>query len=139
MIGVAEMMNFPGVVGGAEGELAKLALARHVDGHRRDGERAARPVTKERLRGKDGDHRDDRDRGREDARREAAARTSEPAHESAGHSQQSRHHSCPHKQDDRVDTKNYKWFRPRFIAFDIDQPIAQRQKLQRQSGGKENI
>jgi adenine deaminase len=33
VIGVAEMMNFPGVVGGAESELAKLALARHVDGH----------------------------------------------------------------------------------------------------------
>jgi adenine deaminase len=33
VIGLAEMMNFPGVVSGAEGELAKLALARHVDGH----------------------------------------------------------------------------------------------------------
>ncbi len=33
VIGLAEMMNFPGVVAGAETELAKLALARHVDGH----------------------------------------------------------------------------------------------------------
>ena len=33
VIGLAEMMNFPGVIGGATGELAKLALARHVDGH----------------------------------------------------------------------------------------------------------
>jgi adenine deaminase len=35
MIGLAEMMNFPGVVNGSEAELAKLALegARHVDGH----------------------------------------------------------------------------------------------------------
>jgi adenine deaminase len=33
VIGLAEMMNFPGVVSGAESELAKLALARHVDGH----------------------------------------------------------------------------------------------------------
>jgi adenine deaminase len=33
VIGLAEMMNFPGVVGGAEAELAKLALAEHVDGH----------------------------------------------------------------------------------------------------------
>jgi adenine deaminase len=33
VIGLAEMMNFPGVVGGAPAELAKLALAEHVDGH----------------------------------------------------------------------------------------------------------
>ena len=33
VIGLAEMMNFPGVVSGAPEELAKLALARHVDGH----------------------------------------------------------------------------------------------------------
>src|ERR671923_2480840 len=37
VIGVAEMMNFPGVIGGDEAELAKLALqepdAGHVDGH----------------------------------------------------------------------------------------------------------
>ena len=35
VLGLAEMMNFPGVVAGAPGELEKLALdgARHVDGH----------------------------------------------------------------------------------------------------------
>jgi adenine deaminase len=33
VLGVAEMMNFPGVVAGAESELAKVRLARHVDGH----------------------------------------------------------------------------------------------------------
>ncbi|HVW90291.1 MAG TPA: amidohydrolase family protein, partial [Gaiellaceae bacterium] len=33
VLGLAEMMNFPGVVSGAESELAKLALAHHVDGH----------------------------------------------------------------------------------------------------------
>jgi adenine deaminase len=33
VLGLAEMMNFPGVVRGAPTELAKLALARHVDGH----------------------------------------------------------------------------------------------------------
>ena len=33
VIGLAEMMNFPGVVAGDEHELAKLALATHVDGH----------------------------------------------------------------------------------------------------------
>src|SRR5207249_4299267 len=33
VLGVAEMMNFPGVVSGDSGELAKLALAAHVDGH----------------------------------------------------------------------------------------------------------
>ena len=34
VIGLAEMMNFPGVVSGAPDELAKLALgATHVDGH----------------------------------------------------------------------------------------------------------
>jgi adenine deaminase len=33
VLGLAEMMNFPGVVHGTEHELAKLALARHVDGH----------------------------------------------------------------------------------------------------------
>src|SRR5918911_1867225 len=33
VIGLAEMMNFPGVVSGDEHELTKLALARHVDGH----------------------------------------------------------------------------------------------------------
>jgi adenine deaminase len=33
VIGLAEMMNFPGVVAGAPSELAKLELATHVDGH----------------------------------------------------------------------------------------------------------
>jgi len=33
VIGLAEMMNFPGVIAGAESELAKLRLAGHVDGH----------------------------------------------------------------------------------------------------------
>jgi adenine deaminase len=33
VIGLAEMMNFPGVVSGAATELAKLELAQHVDGH----------------------------------------------------------------------------------------------------------
>jgi adenine deaminase len=33
VLGLAEMMNFPGVVAGEESELAKLRLARHVDGH----------------------------------------------------------------------------------------------------------
>jgi adenine deaminase len=33
VIGLAEMMNFPGVIGGADSELEKLGLARHVDGH----------------------------------------------------------------------------------------------------------
>jgi adenine deaminase len=35
VIGLAEMMNFPGVISGAESELAKLAIAgsHHVDGH----------------------------------------------------------------------------------------------------------
>ncbi len=33
VLGLAEMMNFPGVIGGDEHELAKLALAGHVDGH----------------------------------------------------------------------------------------------------------
>jgi adenine deaminase len=33
VLGVAEMMNFPGVIGGDAAELAKLALAEHVDGH----------------------------------------------------------------------------------------------------------
>ena len=33
VIGLAEMMNFPGVIAASEHELAKLALARHVDGH----------------------------------------------------------------------------------------------------------
>jgi adenine deaminase len=33
MLGLAEMMNFPGVISGSEQELAKLRLARHVDGH----------------------------------------------------------------------------------------------------------
>ena len=33
VLGLAEMMNFPGVVAGSPAELAKLALARHVDGH----------------------------------------------------------------------------------------------------------
>ncbi len=33
VLGLAEMMNFPGVVSGARSELAKLELARHVDGH----------------------------------------------------------------------------------------------------------
>jgi len=33
VLGLAEMMNFPGVVAGDPAELAKLALARHVDGH----------------------------------------------------------------------------------------------------------
>jgi adenine deaminase len=33
VIGLAEMMNFPGVISGDPRELAKLALAEHVDGH----------------------------------------------------------------------------------------------------------
>jgi len=33
VLGVAEMMNFPGVVAGDEHELAKVRLSRHVDGH----------------------------------------------------------------------------------------------------------
>jgi adenine deaminase len=33
VLGLAEMMNFPGVVSGDPVELAKLALAHHVDGH----------------------------------------------------------------------------------------------------------
>ena len=35
MLGLAEMMNFPGVIGGADAELEKLGLAgaSHVDGH----------------------------------------------------------------------------------------------------------
>jgi adenine deaminase len=33
VVGLAEMMNFPGVVSGAQSELEKLGLARHVDGH----------------------------------------------------------------------------------------------------------
>jgi len=33
VLGLAEMMDFPGVVSGSERELAKLRLARHVDGH----------------------------------------------------------------------------------------------------------
>jgi adenine deaminase len=33
VLGVAEMMNFPGVVAGDDEELAKAQLARHVDGH----------------------------------------------------------------------------------------------------------
>src|ERR671933_941212 len=33
VIGLAEMMNFPGVISADEHELAKLALAEHVDGH----------------------------------------------------------------------------------------------------------
>jgi adenine deaminase len=33
VIGLAEMMNFPGVISGAPSELAKLALATHIDGH----------------------------------------------------------------------------------------------------------
>ena len=33
VLGVAEMMNFPGVVSGDPDELAKLELAAHVDGH----------------------------------------------------------------------------------------------------------
>ena len=33
VLGVAEMMNFPGVVAGERSELEKVRLARHVDGH----------------------------------------------------------------------------------------------------------
>jgi adenine deaminase len=33
VLGVAEMMNFPGVIGGSPEELAKAALSDHVDGH----------------------------------------------------------------------------------------------------------
>src|SRR5438034_5540530 len=33
VLGLAEMMNFPGVISGSEHELAKLRLAQHVDGH----------------------------------------------------------------------------------------------------------
>ena len=48
VIGLAEMMNFPGVIGGAPSELAKLALAR---ARRRPRSGRARPVA-ERLRGR---------------------------------------------------------------------------------------
>src|SRR5438876_357040 len=33
VLGLAEMMNFPGVIAGDAAELEKLALATHVDGH----------------------------------------------------------------------------------------------------------
>ena len=33
VLGLAEMMNFPGVIAGDPRELAKLELAQHVDGH----------------------------------------------------------------------------------------------------------
>ena len=33
VIGLAEMMNFPGVISGDQSELAKLGLAEHIDGH----------------------------------------------------------------------------------------------------------
>jgi len=33
VLGLAEMMNFPGVVAGSEQELAKIRLAHHIDGH----------------------------------------------------------------------------------------------------------
>ena len=33
VLGVAEMMNFPGVIGGSPAELAKVALSDHLDGH----------------------------------------------------------------------------------------------------------
>ncbi len=33
VLGLAEMMNFPGVISGSPAELEKLALASHVDGH----------------------------------------------------------------------------------------------------------
>ncbi len=33
VLGLAEMMNFPGVVSGSGSELAKLRLAKHIDGH----------------------------------------------------------------------------------------------------------
>jgi adenine deaminase len=33
VLGLAELMNFPGVVAGDETELAKIRLARHLDGH----------------------------------------------------------------------------------------------------------
>jgi adenine deaminase len=33
VLGVAEMMDFPGVIAGAPGELAKAALSGHLDGH----------------------------------------------------------------------------------------------------------
>ncbi|GAC1613360.1 MAG: adenine deaminase [Candidatus Dormibacteraceae bacterium] len=33
VIGIAEMMNFPGVVAGDPDELAKVALSQHIDGH----------------------------------------------------------------------------------------------------------
>ena len=33
VLGLAEMMNYPGVISGSPSELAKLALARHIDGH----------------------------------------------------------------------------------------------------------
>jgi adenine deaminase len=33
VLGLAEMMDFPGVIGGSSAELTKLALAEHVDGH----------------------------------------------------------------------------------------------------------
>jgi adenine deaminase len=33
VLGIAEMMNFPDVIGGSPGELAKAALSDHLDGH----------------------------------------------------------------------------------------------------------
>jgi len=33
VLGIAEMMNFPGVIGGSPAELAKALLSDHVDGH----------------------------------------------------------------------------------------------------------
>src|ERR671925_1098138 len=33
VLGLAEMMNFPGVIAGDPGELVKVGLAEHVDGH----------------------------------------------------------------------------------------------------------
>ena len=55
VLGVAEMMNFPGVISGDASELAKIALADHVDGHapgvrgrelRRTRPRACAPTTR---------------------------------------------------------------------------------------------
>src|SRR6266851_1936064 len=60
-------------------------------------------------------------------------------HESRGHSQQPRHDSRAHKQNDRVHAEDHERLCPPFVAFYINQPITQSEKLQRQAAGEENI
>ena len=76
VLGLAEMMNFPGVVEGADSELEKLALegARHVDGHAPGllGRAAAGLRGRRDLVGSRGA--DGRGRSRAPARRDVAAR-----------------------------------------------------------------